>query len=448
MLILSKATARDPNRRYRSAKSFLRDLRQFRFLTSPAKPIVHRALIVFLVVGVFLPALWELPLVRACAQMSPELLQNTTLPYPYTPLKPILLLTARSRHAAEERQLQIEREQEEKIRAEREERRRAEEDYSRKEEERQRKEEERRRLDEEKRRRAEEERKAEERRKEEELRKAEEQRRLAERQAEERRKAEERRLAAEREAEEKRKAQEEREQKEEELRQRLEREWRETLEKERKARTERIRQKAEHDKRERELLAREITGAIASLFRPASPLDAVKVSLSYAQVLGVACEYLDCFLDWANLNPDIHPEVWQYYLDRRPIPPPYDMLRPLLVSTNAPPYPYDVLDSYVKMFMLDESLGEVKTIDWSDWSDDEFETGTLRAHLLLPMHGRKRAHWNLPRRVILTGNPFLSVEQQIKKELEEKKTSEERNLDWQIHMRTPLADIIGEDSDD
>ena len=64
------------------------------------------------------------------------------------------------------------------------------------------------------------------------------------------------------------------------------------------------------------------------------------------------------------------------------------------------------------------------------------------------MHGHKRANWNLPRRVILTGNPFLSVEERVQKELEAKKTSEERNLDWQMHMRTPLADIIGDDSDD
>ncbi len=455
MLILSKATARDPNQRYRSAKGFLRDLQRLRFLTSPAKRIVRQALIAFLVVGVILPALWELPLARACSQLSPGELKNTILPYPYSLVKPLMILRSRSRQAAEERQRQIEHrqeeEQEKKMRVERERQRKAEEERKRKEEERRRAEE---RRETEERQKAEERRRAVEQQKAEEellakaIRKAEEQCRLAERQAEERRKAEERRLAAERKAEEKRKAQEEQERKEEELRQRLEREWRETLQKERKARTERIRQKAARDQQERELLAREITGAIVSLLRPASPLDAAKVSLSYAQVLGVAREYLVHFLDWANLNPDIHPEVWQYYLDRRPIPPPYDVLRPLLVSSNAPPYPYDVLDSYVKMFMLDESLGEVKTIDWSDWSDDEFETGTLRAHLLLPMHRHKRADWNRPRRVTLTGNPFLSVEERIKKELEEKKTSEERNLDWQIHMRTPLADIIGEDSDD
>ena len=220
------------------------------------------------------------------------------------------------------------------------------------------------------------------------------------------------------------------------------------MEKEQKARTERVRLKAERDRQVRESLATEITGAIASFLNPASPLDAVRTSLSAARVFGVAAEHLGYFLDWANLNPDIHPDVRRYYLDRMPIPPPYAMLRPFLVSTNAPPYPYDVLDSYVKEFMLEESLGEVRTIDWSDWSDDEFESETLRAHFLLPMHGHKRNAWELPRRVILTGNLFLSDEEKIMGELEEKKTSEERNLDWQLHMRTPLDDINGEDSDD
>ena len=454
MLILSKATARDPNRRYRSAKGFLRDLHRLRLKTSATRRIIRRVLaIVGLVffVAVVVPALWHQPLFYAWLTNQPQMRALISLPYPYSLVQPLLMRQWRSQQAAAERQRQIEREQEEQEKKERSERRRVEKERKRQEEER---------------RRADAERKAEEERKEEEQQKAEEQRRPAERQeeerrkeeerrlaaerqaAEKRRKEEERRLAAEREAEEKRKAQEERERQKEELRQRLEREWRETQEKERKARTERIRQKAERDRRERELLVHEITSAIASLLRPASPLDAVKVSLAYAQVLGVACEYLDYFLDWANLNPDIHPIIRQYYLDRRPIPPPYGMLRPFLVSTNAPPYPYDVLDSDVEMFMQDESLGQVKTIDWSDWSDDEFETGTLRAHLLFPMHGRKRADWNRPRRVIITGDPFLSDEELIKMELEENKTSKERNLDWQMHMRTPLADIIGEDSDD
>ncbi len=452
MTILSKATSRNPAQRYRSAKGFLRDLRRLRLLASPAKRVVRYLVAAFLIVGVILPALWELPLARACAQLSPEDLQNTILPYPYSVVKPIFMLRSRLRQAAEDRQRQIERQQEYDAQRQQEiidEKNRLEKErQSKAEKERRRGEEERRRAEEELRRRAEEELKAEEIRKAEEQRKVEEQRRIAELQAEERRKEEKRRIAAEQQAEEKRKVEEEQERKKEELRQRLEKEWRETMENEKRTRMERVRLKAERDRRERESLATEITGAIASFLNPASPLDAVRASLSAARVFGVAAEHLGYFLDWANLNPDIHPDVRRYYLDRRPIPPPYDMLRPFLVSTNAPPYPYDVLDSYVKEFMLEESLGEVRTIDWSDWSDDEFESKTLRAHFLLPMHGHKRNAWELPRRVILTGNPFLSDEERIRKELDEKKTSEERNLDWQLHMRTPLDDINGEESDD
>lgn len=437
MLILSKATARDPNKRYRSAKGFLRDLRRLRVTISATQRRIRRALAIvglILVVAVIVPALWHQPLFYAWLTNTPQMRDRISLPYPYSLVKPLLMRKWRSQLAAEEQQLQIEREQKEhaqRLRKEQEkqrqieieERRKAE--VKRRTEERQKAEERRRALD-------------ESRRLEEDQRKAEEQRLRAERQEEERRQAQERRLAEERQAEERRKADEESKRQEEELRQRLEKEWRETADRERKARTGRVRLKTERDRKEREALAHEIKGAIEDLLLPSSPLDAMRTQLSFARVLGLAAEHFGYFLDWANLNPDIDPACWKYYRDRRPIPPPFDLLRPFLVSTNAPPYPYDVLDQDVELFMLDESLGQVRTIDWSDWSDDEFERGTLRAHFLLPMHGHKRNAWNQPRRIILTGNTFLSSEERIKEELDEKKTREERNLEWQMYMRTPL----------
>ncbi len=435
MLILSKATAHDPARRYRSAKGFLRDLRHLNLKVSFACRTAKHVLLAILVAGVLLPALWELPAIRFWPHLSYADKENTILPYPYSLVKPLLMLISQPQRIAEEKQRRIEIEEAEAARQ-------REEEEARKE------------------RQAEEQRQAEEWRKEQEARKAELERREEERlRKEEARKAEKARLdeerrqeeaarkaelearkaEKERQAEERRQAEEAKEREREEQKKRLAEEWRVTREREVQAREERRRLRREQERQERETLAREIKGYFKAFFQPTTPVDALQSALSFAQGLALSIEYLDFFLDWANLNPDVHPDVWQYYLDRRPIPPPYDLLRPFLVSTNAPPYPYDVLDSYVKSFMLDESLGEVDTVDWSDWSDDEFEAKTIRAHLLLPMNGHKKEAWYLPRRVVLTGDTHFSDSEYIRQELERMLPAEEKTRRWQEHMRSPLS---------
>ena len=95
MTILAKATARDPAQRYRSAKGFLRDLRRLRFLASPAKRPVRRALMVIGVIvfiTVILPALWHQPVFYAWLSMPPNCgKEHIILPFPYSLVKPLFL---------------------------------------------------------------------------------------------------------------------------------------------------------------------------------------------------------------------------------------------------------------------------------------------------------------------------------------------------------------------
>ena len=95
MTILAKATARDPAQRYRSAKGFLRDLRRLRFLASPAKRSVRRALMVIGVIvfiTVILPALWHQPVFYAWLSMPPNCgKEHMILPFPYSLVKPLFL---------------------------------------------------------------------------------------------------------------------------------------------------------------------------------------------------------------------------------------------------------------------------------------------------------------------------------------------------------------------
>ena len=95
MLILSKATARDPNRRYRSAKGFLRDLQRLRFLTFPKRRIVRRILValgVAVFLGVILPALWHHPVFYSWLTMPNNWVKESmSLPYPYSLVKPLFL---------------------------------------------------------------------------------------------------------------------------------------------------------------------------------------------------------------------------------------------------------------------------------------------------------------------------------------------------------------------
>ncbi len=138
------------------------------------------------------------------------------------------------------------------------------------------------------------------------------------------------------------------------------------------------------------------------------------------------------FMFWLEKEPG--------YQDRLPLPFPYSMFRAALVSNSAPPYPYDLSDDYVEDFMIKEVTGDCPLIDWSDWSDNELKTETVRAHLLAPMHGRKRDLWFLPRRVVLSGDTSTRDDELDQISLSE----EEKNKKWQEYMRSPLSNVNGE----
>ena len=95
MTILSKATSRDPARRYRSAKGLLRDLRRLRFLASPAKRPVRRALMaigIVIFITVIIPALWHQSVFYAWLSMPPNCgKEHIILPFPYSLVKPLFL---------------------------------------------------------------------------------------------------------------------------------------------------------------------------------------------------------------------------------------------------------------------------------------------------------------------------------------------------------------------
>ena len=134
-----------------------------------------------------------------------------------------------------------------------------------------------------------------------------------------------------------------------------------------------------------------------------------------------------------------------YYTDRIPFPFPYNLSRSLVVSTAAPPYPYDTDDPEVLRFMQDEFLGECDEIDWSDWNDQEFKTKTLRAHLLLPMRGRKDPDWNQPKTIVINSDIHAAVEEAEKRA---NTSREEKKRRWQEYMRSPLIEVNGERSND
>ncbi len=94
MLILSKATARDPALRYRSAKGFLRDLRRLRRLVSLRSRTAWRigaALVaVFAFVFAF-PALWNHSRFVLWTMMTQEMRDHFPLPYPYSLFRPFLV---------------------------------------------------------------------------------------------------------------------------------------------------------------------------------------------------------------------------------------------------------------------------------------------------------------------------------------------------------------------
>ncbi len=94
LLILSKATARDPNRRYRSAKGFLRDLRRFRADISPSRRAARRiltALCAVLLLSVFVPAIWNFNLFRDIISTEDYYIDRISFPFPYSLIRPLFL---------------------------------------------------------------------------------------------------------------------------------------------------------------------------------------------------------------------------------------------------------------------------------------------------------------------------------------------------------------------
>ncbi len=91
MVILSKATARDPARRYRSAKGLLRDLKRLRRLRSrPLRVAIWTAAVAASLV-ILLPALWNMSYMRAWVTQDDWTKTQLSLPFPYSLARPLLV---------------------------------------------------------------------------------------------------------------------------------------------------------------------------------------------------------------------------------------------------------------------------------------------------------------------------------------------------------------------
>ena len=91
MVILSKATARDPARRYRSAKGLLRDLRRLRRLRSrPLRVAIWTAAVAASLV-ILLPALWNMSFFHAWLTQDDWMKTQMQLPFPYSLASPFLV---------------------------------------------------------------------------------------------------------------------------------------------------------------------------------------------------------------------------------------------------------------------------------------------------------------------------------------------------------------------
>lgn len=91
MVILSKATSRDPARRYRSAKGLLRDLRRLRRLRSRPLRIALWTAAVAASLVILLPALWHMSFFHAWLTQDDWMKTQMRLPFPYSLASPFLV---------------------------------------------------------------------------------------------------------------------------------------------------------------------------------------------------------------------------------------------------------------------------------------------------------------------------------------------------------------------
>ena len=91
MVILSKATARDPSRRYRSAKGLLRELRRLRRLRSRPLRIALWTTAVAATLVILLPALWHMSYMRAWVTQDDWTKTQLRIPFPYSLARPFLV---------------------------------------------------------------------------------------------------------------------------------------------------------------------------------------------------------------------------------------------------------------------------------------------------------------------------------------------------------------------
>ena len=88
MVILSKATAREPTRRYRSARGMLRDLRSLRrHVRAGRHSLLWKVALLALALGIGLPALWNLSVFQGWLHMGAEARYHSKPPFPYSGLK-------------------------------------------------------------------------------------------------------------------------------------------------------------------------------------------------------------------------------------------------------------------------------------------------------------------------------------------------------------------------
>ncbi len=94
MTILSKATSRDPARRYRSAKGLLRDLRRLRARVSRPRRIARYIIVTVCAAGllsVIVPTLWNLNLFRLIISTQEYYLDRLEFPFPYNFVRKFLV---------------------------------------------------------------------------------------------------------------------------------------------------------------------------------------------------------------------------------------------------------------------------------------------------------------------------------------------------------------------
>lgn len=94
MTILSKATSRDPARRYRSAKGLLRDLRRLRSRVSRPRRLARYIIVTVCAAGllsVIVPALWNLNHFRLVINTQEYYLDRLEFPFPYNFVRKFLV---------------------------------------------------------------------------------------------------------------------------------------------------------------------------------------------------------------------------------------------------------------------------------------------------------------------------------------------------------------------